>query len=155
MGDWRAPGSFLADSLENFSTKRPDFAAFRPPPCHNGGTQNFEPNFWEIPRCTFQLFHFSRLFRLWDLSWRILWKISVPNAPFSWRLVPPPSATVVRKLSTKLFGKINNSGRGLPAPPNSPVPPASGRRQIIEVLSGGRCPPEPSRSAGLRPATNH
>ena len=125
-GAFPALGPFLADSSENFSTERPVFAPPRPTPCPNGGTQNFEPNFWEIPRCTFQLFHFSGLFRLWDLSWRILWKISVPNAPFSWRLVPPPSATVVRKLSTKLFGKINNSGEGgFPPLRTRPVPPAS------------------------------
>ena len=160
-GAFPALGPFLADSSENFSTERPVFAPPRPTPCPNGGTQNFEPNFWEIPRCTFQLFHFSRLFQLWDLSWWILWKISVPNAPFSWRLLPPVS----RKFGTQDFllnvwriprcsfsaglpGRrqiINNSGRGglspPPHPPTFPRPSAScaapdaspplSRRQII------------------------
>ena len=38
-----------------------------------------------------------------DLPGRILQKISVPNAPFSCRLLPTPAATVVRKILTQLL----------------------------------------------------
>ena len=48
---------------------------------------------------------FAGLFQLWDLSWRILRKISVPNAPFSRPPAPPPAPTVVRKILNPTFGK--------------------------------------------------
>ena len=53
-----------------------------------------------------QLFRFGGIFGLRDLSWRILRKISVPNAPFSWRLVHPHSATVVRQMEKLKTNKI-------------------------------------------------
>ena len=80
--DLRAPGSFLADSPENFSTERPDFVAFRPPPCHNGGTQNFEPNFWRIPRCSFSSLGgggFSVILGLIRLCFNPQTKQNIPN----------------------------------------------------------------------------
>ena len=80
----------------------------------------------QIFKINLEFFRFRGIFGLRDLSWRILRKISVPNAPFSGLLVPPPSATVVRKLFTKLFGKINNSEQGGSPPLRTrPVPPAS------------------------------
>ena len=60
-----------------------------------------------IRNCGF--FHFGGIFGLRDPSWRILRKISVPNAPFSWRLVHPHSVTVVRKIFTQLFDEFQGA----------------------------------------------
>ena len=57
----------------------------------------------------FQFFRFLELFGLRDLPGRILRKISVPNPPFSCRLVPTPAATVVRKIFAQLFGQFQGA----------------------------------------------
>ena len=63
-----------------------------------------------------------------DLPGRILRKISVPNAPFSCRLLPTPAATVVRKIFNPTFGEFQGAvfavlARGATAPPPPPHPP--------------------------------
>ena len=57
----------------------------------------------------FQFFRFLAISVPQDLPRRILRKISVPNAPFSCRLVPTPAATVVRKIFAQLFGQFQGA----------------------------------------------
>ena len=57
----------------------------------------------------FQFFRFLELFGLRDPPGRILRKISIPIPPFSCRLLPPPAATVVRKIFAQLFGRFQGA----------------------------------------------
>ena len=93
-----------------------------PPASRKFGTQDFLLNVWRIPRCRFLFDEFCCFLKNWfsafpflgicglrDRDERILRKISVPNAPFSWRLIHPHSATVVRKLFTQLFDEFQGA----------------------------------------------
>ena len=129
LGNFRAPGALLADSPENFSTERPVFVASPAPRVPKTWYARFFAQrlakskvqvfvwwiinnllhcnliikvWWILLLFEKLIFSFSVLggvFGLRDPSWRILRKISIPNAPFSWRLLPPAS----RKFGTQDF----------------------------------------------------
>ena len=82
------------------------------------------------PPVGFQVFRFLGISGLRDFSGRILRKNSVPNDPFLWRLLPPCSANLVRKIfcsqvwriprcsfsrSRVLISSINNNIKKRPA----------------------------------------
>ena len=53
LGDFRALGSFLANSTENFSPERPVFVAFPAPRVPKIWHARFSAQLWRIPRCSF------------------------------------------------------------------------------------------------------
>ena len=119
FGGWRP-----VPSVRNSPFRR--YLSNDPYPVSNGALQ---PQFWSFfrilnfgkimyyysnkrrydPPVGFQVFCFLGISGLRDFSGRILRKISVPNDPFLWRLLPPCPANLVRKIFCSKFGEFQGA----------------------------------------------
>ena len=122
FGGWRPVPAFRNSPFRRYLSNDPY-------PVSNGALQ---PQFWSFfrilnfgkimyyysnkrrydPPVGFQVFCFLGISGLRDFSGRILRKNSVPNDPFLWRLLPPCSANLVRKIFCSKFGEFQGADLG-------------------------------------------